>query len=389
MNFLISMGYVNRPDLLYKAIYSIPSYWPHLVVVDNSPERDLRKETWIPKSITVYEPPVPLTFSQKMNLMQNLAREKKCDVVMYMHNDAEAHEGTPEAVLSLIESLNREGRKWGAIFTNFDILSAFNMEAVNAVGPWDTNLPQYFSDVDFYRRIVHAGYEHIWTGLGVTHHNDGMMTLKSDDYLRTVNQVTWPLYQEYFEAKWGLTFKWLAYQEEGHRIPFDNKDLFTVKNEEFPDIDEPDVLLDKYEKREGSKLKQLSSYDSQDQSVEERDDMLDKYEKREGSKLKQLSSYDSEAQSAEEQDDMLDRYEKREGSKLKQLSLQHGHFEALAEPDEMLEKYEKREGSKLKQLSLHQAQFEATVEKEDMLDRYEKREGSKLKQLSLQQDQTE
>jgi hypothetical protein len=226
MKFLLSMGYVNRKDLLYKALDSIKPYLEQTVVIDNSDLCDLRDDKHVKSLVTVYEPPIPLTFTQKMNFMQQKAKENNCEVVMYMHNDAEAKPSTPEALLSLIENLNREERKWGVIFTNFDILSAFNMEVVEKIGPWDTNLPQYFSDIDYYRRIRLAGYEHIWSDLPVDHHNNGMSTLKSDQYRKVVNEITWPLFERYYITKWGLK-EWnrQVNQFEGYCTPFNIKEL--------------------------------------------------------------------------------------------------------------------------------------------------------------------
>jgi len=221
VKFLMGIGYVNRPDLLSVALRSIRSYLPHTIVVDNSEGRDLRNYPELLRAVKVFEPPIPMTFPQRMNYMNELAEARGCDVVMVMHNDAEAHPGTPHEFLKVLHKLNAERRRWGVAFTNFDILAAFHMEAVREVGPWDTAFPQYFSDVDYYRRIQLAGYEHVWTGLGVNHHNQGMSTVKSDPYLRTVNRATWPLYEKHFVAKWGLG-RWngLPYQSGGYSKPF-------------------------------------------------------------------------------------------------------------------------------------------------------------------------
>jgi hypothetical protein len=221
VKFLIHIGYVNRLDLLHKALQSIKPFWPATVVIDNSENRDLRRDQFVKSNVEVYEPPIPLTFPQKMNYMQERALKEKCDVVMTMHNDAEAHPGTPEALMSILHGWKWIGKKWGIAFTNFDVLAAFNMEAVLATGPWDTTMPQYFSDIDYYRRVQNAGFEHIFTGLGVVHHNDGMSTVKSDSYRKAVNDATWPLYEQYYVSKWGLG-KWNGslYQSGGFQRPF-------------------------------------------------------------------------------------------------------------------------------------------------------------------------
>jgi len=205
VKYLIGIPYVNRPDLLKVAVNSIKAYWPHLVIVDCSDGRDLRTSNNLPADVSVYEPPVFLTLSQSLNLLRQLAIEQQCDVMMYMHTDAEAHEGTPEQLLSIVETLltNKE-KKWGAAFTNYDTLAVYNMEAVKAIGMWDTILTAYFIDNDYYRRMSLAGYELIDTGLAVSHHN-GSSTIRSDLRRGFLNSITFPMYQYYYEQKWGGT----------------------------------------------------------------------------------------------------------------------------------------------------------------------------------------
>lgn len=202
MKYMIGIGYANRPDLLEQALYSIRPYWDHTVIIDNSENYDLRKESFIPSQVSVYEAPVSLSFTQTMNLMQRLAMKENCDVLMFMHNDGEAEAGVPEKFLNILEEYFRSGKKWGVAFTHYDVLVAFNMEAIKEVGQWDTNLPQYFSDNDYYRRVRLAGYETPATGLSVLHHN-GSSTIKSDPYRNFINGITFPLYAKYYSAKWG------------------------------------------------------------------------------------------------------------------------------------------------------------------------------------------
>lgn len=203
MKYLVGIPYVNHPDLLYLAVNSIKLFWPQTIIIDNSKQRDLRHDKQLPSEIPVYYPPVPLTFSQTMNLLQLIALEQQCQVLMFMHNDAEAHPGTPEAFLAVLQELQVSGRKWGMVQTNYDTLAAFSMKAVMNVGIWDTVLPQYFADIDYYRRMQLAGYEFVGTGLGVTHHNNGSSTIKSDSDKMFLHQITCPLYEHYYEAKWG------------------------------------------------------------------------------------------------------------------------------------------------------------------------------------------
>jgi len=222
---IVGIFYVNRLDLLYRAVGSIRHCWPHTVVIDNSPGQELRRNPGLSSMVTVYVPPVPLSHSQSQNLLQYWGAERNCDAVLYMHSDAEAHEGTPEAFLAMLERWLQEGHRWGIAFTNLDTLAAFRMEAVKAAGPWDTELPMYFSDQDWYRRVLLSGYEIAHTGLGVTHHNDGASTVKSDPYLTLLHQVTFPLYHSYYQRKWGGTLG-----QESYILPFGQYPVNPVPN---------------------------------------------------------------------------------------------------------------------------------------------------------------
>lgn len=203
MKYLVGIGYKNRLDLLNRAVNSIKPYWPHTVIVDNSDGRDLRNESTLSSKVTIYEPPVPLTFSQKINYLLERGKKNSCDVLIWMHADAEAEDGVPEAFLQFIEDIQLEGKKWGVIFTNYDSLCAINMETMKDVGGHDTVFTMYFSDIDYYWRIHCAGFEFIQTDLPVIHH--GSSSIKSDPYFNHITKVTFPLYQSYLHKKWGTT----------------------------------------------------------------------------------------------------------------------------------------------------------------------------------------
>lgn len=202
MKYLVGIGYKNRLDLLERAVNSIKPYWSHTIIVDNSEGRDLRQAHSISSKVTIYEPPVPLTFPQKFNYLLERAQETSCDALIWMHADAEPEEGVPESLLQLIEDINLEEIKWGVIFTNYDALCAINVETAKDVGGFDTVFSMYFSDNDYYWRLHRAGYKMIQTDLPVIHH--GSSTIKSDSYFQYITHVTFPLYESYYLNKWGI-----------------------------------------------------------------------------------------------------------------------------------------------------------------------------------------
>ena len=215
MRYLLGIPVVNRPDLLARAVRSAECCWPSTLIVDNS-AAGLDPACW---PVPILRPPVPLSFSQTMNLLQRLASERYCDALLFMHNDAEAEPGTLESLLAVVDEAVRGGRRWGVAFTHYDTLAAISLTMVPDVGPWDTALPHYFADNDYYRRVRLAGYEILDTGLGVIHHNGASSTIKSDPCRLAQHHVTFPLYESYYTQKWGG-----RPGQEVYRRPFDRPD---------------------------------------------------------------------------------------------------------------------------------------------------------------------
>jgi|GEM_PF-1008850 len=231
MKYIVGIPYLNRIDLLQEAIDSIKAYWDNLVLIDNSGRKELATQS-LGKDFLIIEPIVPLTFSQSQNAFISIANEKACDFYMYMHNDAVADKETPEKLLELIQQLFETKRNWGAVFTNHDTLAAYNMEAVRNVGQYDPVLPSYFTDCDYYRRIILNGYEMINTDLNVIHQNGGSNTINSDYMVKLSHNETFMLYRRYYLSKWGGDPG-----RELYTIPFNAQDdimaLLTLMQQEY------------------------------------------------------------------------------------------------------------------------------------------------------------
>jgi hypothetical protein len=188
---------VNRVDLLQKAIASVP--------LDDRWQVEVINNTGAPVLDGIAagdcNPPVPLTASQSLNYMQVIAKEWESPFYFFMHNDAEAEPGTVEGLYQMARAKTENGDKWGVIFTYYDTLAAYNTAAFAEVGPWDQNLPQYFTDNCMYRRMRLAGYELAESHLPVKH--VGSQTIHSDPLRELVNSITFPIYLNYYQAKWG------------------------------------------------------------------------------------------------------------------------------------------------------------------------------------------
>jgi hypothetical protein len=201
---------VNRPDLLVSTVEAVSCLHDDLTIIDNSPDGMVAEikipaenggyKRWL-RPVKLFRPPVPMTFTQSMNweLEETLRRGKSFCV--HMHNDAIIPEGACESLLEMARNINNQNRPWGVIYTLYDILCIYNPKVYEAIGSYDTSFAAYFSDNDYFRRMDLAGWERINSGIQVGH--VGSQTINSDAYLRHLNGVTFPLYREYYRAKWG------------------------------------------------------------------------------------------------------------------------------------------------------------------------------------------
>jgi hypothetical protein len=199
-DYCLFIPFVNRPDLLRRGVESVRNFSP--VIIDNSSadERWSLEPLDIKFGASIVKPSVPLTFAQTMNFVMMLAERQNAHYCLVIHDDAEAGVNSGDMLLTMCREHNSKG-KWGAIFTNYDSFVALNVAACKAVGPWDANLPQYFSDCDYYRRLRLAGYQTLDSGLPVKH--EPSQTINSDKKLKFLNSITFPLYRQYYIAKWG------------------------------------------------------------------------------------------------------------------------------------------------------------------------------------------
>lgn len=212
MNYIIGLSYVHGPEFLERALASIRPHLDHVIVIDNSETLEESNDL-IPVAerlglphLGVMRPAIPYTHTQTINLIYELARSRRCDVVFNMHTDAIAMPvegaGTIDLLLARAAELFAAHRRWGILFTNYDCLACYNMAMVDDVGPWDSVLfPAYFSDNDFHHRVRMAGWEMIETGLPVQH--TGSLVHKLDIRRRWLSHnVTFDHYHEMFRRKW-------------------------------------------------------------------------------------------------------------------------------------------------------------------------------------------
>lgn len=203
MKYFHVIPVVNRPDLLELAVRAVEPLWPDSIILDNSDDGRIGRDR--PWPIQVVRPSVPLSVAQTMNFSFRLARERGAAVFGFQHNDAEPAPGAAAHFRELLAELTPGPRRWAAALTQYDILSAYRVTAVEDVGEWDTSFPQpnYHIDNDWFYRAKLKGYELVETGLAVTHHGGCSSTIKSSPRRALLNSVTFPMNEEYYRRKWG------------------------------------------------------------------------------------------------------------------------------------------------------------------------------------------
>lgn len=188
------MFHVNRPDLTERAYRSVADHFSVVIINNNSETDDL------PFCPSKYKPPIPFTFRQSHALILRWAQAQRLSHYYWMHNDAEALEDTPAKLIAFVEA---QQQPWGAVFTNYDTLAAFSVEALAAIGGWSDLFEQYFLDNHTYRLLAQNGWPTLETGLPVAHHCDASATIKSCPRRKARNGLTFPLYEQLYCKLWG------------------------------------------------------------------------------------------------------------------------------------------------------------------------------------------
>lgn len=160
MKKFIFIPVVNNFDLLEKAVRSVKPYLYNEYIIFNNSEQEIPYNIYAETPFKILTPESRKSFMETQNIMRQYAIDNSFDYYSFMHNDGQIVDNTDVRLVNYVESINE---KWGVVFTYYDVLCAFNTEAVKNIGLWgDENWPQqssgYFLDCDYYRRLEQAGY---------------------------------------------------------------------------------------------------------------------------------------------------------------------------------------------------------------------------------------
>ena len=160
MKKFIFIPVVNRFDLLEKAVKGIKLDLYDEYIIFNNSESEIPQEVYSGTQFRIWNPERRMTFTETQNEMRQYAIDNNFDFYSFMHNDGEVHDDTDVELVNFAESCTDN---WGVIFTNYDVLCAFNTKAFEEIGVWgDKDWPfqqnGYLLDNDYYRRVRSFGY---------------------------------------------------------------------------------------------------------------------------------------------------------------------------------------------------------------------------------------
>ncbi len=192
---VLGVPYINRPDLLQTMLRSVDVEVGEVVIIDNSPDAELRGLTG-PNKSRVISMHHNLGVSASWNLIIKVT--PKAPWWFIVNSDIEFYPGELAGVVEAMEGFDG--------VTTLVGLSAFGIskEAIAKAGWFDENfVPAYCEDNDFHRRCQLTGVE--WKDLepGSKTTHGGSQVIGSSPWYRNENNRTYPLNVAYYRQKWG------------------------------------------------------------------------------------------------------------------------------------------------------------------------------------------
>ncbi|KAK6337589.1 hypothetical protein TWF730_002984 [Orbilia blumenaviensis] len=187
----------NNLMLRQSVLSYIAAGWPRsqIYVIDNSGTMEANLRGLLSESnpfylnydlyrgrygVNIIRTPTLFSFAQLQNFMLSIALSKGWSHYYWSHQDVAVlsdefrrlqykplYENILHSLVSLYPTMNstsarKEGTRWGLVWYNFDYLTLVNVAAAaddeGGVGAWDTFIPYYHTDCDYYERMRLNGF---------------------------------------------------------------------------------------------------------------------------------------------------------------------------------------------------------------------------------------
>lgn len=181
--------YVNSYDLLEKA-YQSSKHYKYTTIIDN---RERNKNEPSPRNLSgvgrIMEMPTHQSTAQIMNIMTYDTTSMNLKYFTWQHCDAHFNPRVFDKFKEFVDT--RKGTDWGIIYTYYDTLAAYNVEAINAVGGWDSlRFPWYFLDNDIAYRLHKAGFKMVQAPDNGHIFHEHSSTIRRDSERNAINEIT-------------------------------------------------------------------------------------------------------------------------------------------------------------------------------------------------------
>ncbi|THY11896.1 hypothetical protein D6D02_05491 [Aureobasidium pullulans] len=164
------ISFTRNTAMLLQSLHSyISSGWPasDIIIIDNSGTMNANPSSLLSTSNPFYLDYKTLRELQNFYIRTAIAMDwqyffwSHMDIVV-LPTSTQPYESFYAQVLDILSNattLSETGQPWALRFFNYDFLTLVNVEAMKAIGQWDTFIPYYASDCDFYSRVYASGYD--------------------------------------------------------------------------------------------------------------------------------------------------------------------------------------------------------------------------------------
>ena len=187
--------YVNNVELLKKS-YDSARMIPDVTVLDNrgyftnQPAPHTLLELELGHKIQKLD--ISLTTAQIMNFMLLQSIKFGESYFSWQHGDVQYDPKLGKQFIDYVESLKRTD--WGIIYTNHDLVAAYNVQALRQINGWDQySFPYYFLDNDIACRLDYAGYKMVVKEFGGDISHYASTSINDDLYRGHINGLLFPV----------------------------------------------------------------------------------------------------------------------------------------------------------------------------------------------------